>query len=318
MRWRRFVAGLCFGLVLVSCAARSGPRDSGDASVALPTLPPRHELYPNEYDEAGCNIVDPEEPICPGPAVGDEPALEPGDWQTLRGFEGPYYDTQLTARDVVVIDSSVSTSTQGNWEAWGLVRNETEVPTGAALSATLLDSDGNVLTSAQSVVGVSSIRPGEPAPFDIVADVPTEDVGEVQWTVTPTKPAGEAFRDFVVMQFWTLPFGDRARADNLYRDAGEPPYPFVSAGGVTALADKPLADAQVEIAWIDSAGRVVATGSATVGEIPNNPEASKAPPSLVKGVVAPYFIVVTEPAIAKAISEGAVAPMMWVEGSTQR
>jgi len=186
----------------------------GRHDAAADSAPPR-VLEPYFFDENDCAYIDDGEVDC-GPSV--PPEMQPEDdvsgvieWRTLLGFVGPYCLATLDAPDVVLIRESITTSSKGAWKAWGLVRNETSDPSGADVTASLLGPDGSILDKVSGHVLVDPLRPGEPGPFALEADVPYAEVADVAWSVTATPPGNDLVRDFQVLTLWELPLaeGDR-------------------------------------------------------------------------------------------------------------
>jgi len=333
MRIRALVVGSAALLVLAACAERlperaSSATVSGPVRVALPGLPPKWVLAPDLWDEQGCAKLSEEKVVCPAPPLpGEEVGEDLGDprmWRHLLGFDGPYYVGVLRAGAVVLLPESITTSTspEGTWRAFGLVRNETSEPVGADVTARLTAADGSVLEEVRAHVLVDPMRPGEPGPFVLISATPAEEVQGVSWSVEETPPGELVVRDLMVgAPVWQLPYGDREWREDL--DApGPPPYPYVALGYVTNLSGlvegtpavgvrQPL----VVAAWLDPERRVVWVTTALVGVVPNNASASAAEPDDLPDPRSggAFFMGVSDPGIGPRLTD--LDLMVWA-GST--
>lgn len=307
-------------LLLGGCggAARSQRVDAGagatagqGTSVPLPTLPPVAERHPEAYDASGCAQVGPDEVDCSATAADvDRAAAHPADgWRTLAGYVGPHYATEVVAGTVVLLDGTTTTATDGPWRATGLVRNDTTAPvTDVVVEATLLDASGSELGRARGDVPVDPIRPGEPAPFDVRADVPATAVAEVRWTVDfrPSDAADERLVELVT--WWDRPADDPDAVDlYLYRDAPDGPRPYLLFGAITNHGAVELPSPTVVAAWTDGDGRVVAVAETAAV---TDPVAATGGPPLAPGASADFLFVLDErPA---AVDDGQV--LLWAVG----
>jgi hypothetical protein len=297
----------------------------GQPATPLPTLPPVSVLEPGLFDANGCQRVPPPDPLPPSAPWTVECGLSMGAdveepegasaWRNLLGFVGPYYATELRAGEVVLLQESVIVSTQGTWEAWGLVRNETTQPAGAVVSASLFATDGTLLATPSAAVQVDPLRPGEPGPFAISSDIGASRVARIDWSVQSAVSGSNSPRDFLILQHWTLPYGDRPPFELVYSDPdGPPPYPFVLAGDVENLRSAEVGRPTVVVAWVDENMRVRWVTSTQSGEVPFNPSrAASFPSTLESRVTAPYFIVVDDPEVGPLLTN--LAPMLWAVAS---
>lgn len=252
-----------------------------------------------------------------GPSSGgeEEPSVGPRVWRPLQGFHGPYYLDHPSAQEVVLLEESIGQASSQQWRAWGLVRNESNAPAGATVTATLIGVGGAPLGSFSTEVEVSPLRPGEPGPFQVTSDVATAAVERVEWAVEPAPPGPGRHRAFLIRRHWTLPFGDRERATAHYEDpSGPPPYPFVLAGDVEGLrgvvVNRPV---DVVAAWVDEDLRVRWVARARAGTVPYNPSSAAQLPMQVKPrVPLSYYLAVTDPEMGPRMT--ALSPILWVVG----
>ena len=256
--------------VLTVALAVAGQAGSGEST--LPTLPPVDEREPEVYDDDGCVDLGPDLPRDCGTTAGQLDAVlagPPGDeFRTLAGFVGPRWTTELHRDEVLVLEDTVQTSSSGTWRAQGLVRNETGSPVdGVVVQATLRDGDGAEVDVIDAAVAVAPVRPGEPAPFSLEADVDAGAAASVEWSVrsVPTEAAA-APRAAEVVTYWTEPVGERSPpisiADHVDPTGGVAPHlVFGSVTGIEgALIESPI----VVAAWFDADGKVLATTRADV------------------------------------------------------
>jgi hypothetical protein len=281
-------------------------------------------LEPDYFDEQGCQKFPVSEQadaawesFC-GPAEPTEEGTpDPSTWQRLLGFFGPEYASTLNAQAVVLLQDSVTTSKDGSWRAWGLIRNERSIPSGAIVTATLIGDDGSVLGSASGSVLVEPLRPGEPGPFQLSADVEAAAVASVKWTVEPTTPTGTANRDFLISQSWALDYGDRKAMSSYYTDpVAGPPYPFVLAGDIENLDKISVGRPVVVAAWVDQDLRVRWVSTAVVGAVPFYAGSAARLPSLIeRRASAPFFLVVDDAETGPLV--GQLTPILWAIGEPE-
>jgi hypothetical protein len=305
------------GTVPALVSAQTGPE-----AAPMPTLPPIWVLEPDFYDQNGCQLYPASEnPDAPWQSYCGPREEEPDAPETkhtvrnLQGFMGPYYAATLTAQQVVLLQDSVTTATEGNWRAWGLVRNETNRPVGAVVTASLFGGNGELLDAATASVPVSPLRPGEPGPFALTSDVIASAVTRVEWSVQPAEPTSPVQRGLLIRQFWALSYGSRERASSYYSDPeGPPPYPFVLAGDVQNLQAATVGRPTVVAAWLDADLRVRWVTTAPAGEVPFNQSRAATFPALVQPRSAsPFFLVVSDPTAGPLV--GNLTPMLWASGT---
>ncbi len=282
---------------------------SAPATVTLPTLPDDRERFPDMYDERGCIRLGPEPDAlvdCGAPPSPGEPQPpeDPDAWKGLMGFIGPYYNLELRAQAVVVLEQSVTTTTQGSWGAWGLVRNETPHPVGKVhVTASLLRADGTLLGEATGQVPVDPLRPGEPGPFSLTSTVAAAEVAGVEWSVGAGTPSSLAPRDLEILLFWDLPYGDRERDPLL--DPETPPYPYVQFGRMHNLGTVPLPDPGVVGAWVNGEDRIVMVVSPVVGwqriDLPGSPIVPV--DVLEPGAPVDFYFFVSDPEMGPRLSD---------------
>jgi hypothetical protein len=240
------------------------PSSSHLASL-VETVPPDWVLHPDWYDSAHCALPAPSEsqPLCPPPAYGSPDPNDPGE---VWGFSGPLFVNQLNAAAVVLLDSTVLIASEGNWRAAGLVRNETGgVVGGVTIHAELRGTDGSVLGTISTDALLPRIRPGEPAPFVISANVDRVSVASVGWSVSIGEYTSTPIpRRFLVNLNWWRQYGDRdpITVPDFPADPQDPPFPYALEGDATSYAATPISSIHVLIAFLDESGRVLWAGEA--------------------------------------------------------
>lgn len=240
------LAGL--GLVAAAIAAHPGVRGTqrvGADGRDLPLLP--------EAAEGGK----------PAGAYPGQPAPSPDEHKALYGYTGPYFDDSRRTGRVEVLTETVNVPPAATWRASGLVRNQTDAVVGSvAVTAELRSATGDVLAETTATSAVSPLRPGEPAPFAIVTDVPALLVNEVRYSASAEAAPGGgsiAARSTETTVYWEVPFGARERRTHYpHVDTGVPPFPYVVFGSVRNASGRGLVP-QVVAAWFDEAGRVLHT-----------------------------------------------------------
>ncbi|MBA3780017.1 MAG: hypothetical protein H0X16_12110 [Chloroflexi bacterium] len=234
--------------------APSGSPTAEPPLASLETLPPPEVLEPDQHDENGCLVYAPDQPPdCGVPAdpadVADGPELP-----AVMGFSGDYYTNRLSAQDVVILSEATVVSTEGEWAARGLVRNETSSDVGdVTVTAALRGRDGGLLAKAETVVPIDPLRPGEPGPFELSSSVNASRVANVEWSVASNESLGSP-RQFLIEQYWSLPYGNREPRG--FEVGTDPPYPFIVFGSVFSRAGMPAVRPVVTTAWLDSEGGV--------------------------------------------------------------
>lgn len=211
-------------------------------------------------NEEGCVRLEPSPapfdcgaPVVPA-ASGSSPPTDPDANKTLRGFSGPYYETVDMTGQLVVLENTVAVPASGPWQATGLVRNETRSVIGeVTVMASLRAADEQELARALAASPVAPVRPGEPVPFELTADVDVAAVDHVVWEASATAPGDPRTRHTEVYVHWTVPYGDR---EQLVDDTGPPPFPYIMAGSVESLADIPISAPAVVVGWLTEEGRV--------------------------------------------------------------
>lgn len=286
----------------------SAPDDQFD----LPTLPPPWQLEPDLFDEDGCAYVTDKSVVCPAPVPELNPPVAEAIPDSLLGYVGDAYVAPSDAGRVQVIDGSVTTSDTGAWRATGLVRNASVSVVGVTVTATLIASDGSVLSVATGPSMLPTLRPGEPAPFELRSTANTKEVDAVRWSVETHPVSRPVIRGFQILQFWDLPYGRWPDDAPLISPAGTAPY--VLAGGIDNLSGIELGGARVIGAWVDQQGRVVAIADAVAGEPWHefDPAMTTIPPR----AIANYLLTVHEAAAADTISREETTPMLWAFEAT--
>src|SRR5690606_13147386 len=106
--------------------------------------------------------------------------------------------------EVSVLTDTVTAGGTDTWEAVGLVRNGTDAPVGeVVVTAALLDATGAEVAVAEGPAALPVLRPGEPAPFTLTADVAAAAVAEVRWSVGHAPATRAPGRDLELAVYWT-------------------------------------------------------------------------------------------------------------------
>ncbi len=157
--------------------------------------------------------------------------------------------------------------------------------------------------SVTVVSPVHDLRPGEPAPFTVRADVDAATVARIAWTAAGGAVGDPARRALSWTGFWERPEGGDPVDLYLYRDGGGP-RPHLLFGSVAAVTERLLERPEVVVGWLDDHGRLVVVATAPARDPGGGPLAA-----LVGGGTADALVVaeVTPP-------EGAEA-LVWVQGS---
>ncbi|SNR41461.1 hypothetical protein SAMN06265360_105109 [Haloechinothrix alba] len=299
-------------------AGTDGATGVGAEHVDLPELPSLHERSPELYDERDCLRVPPDdggEADCGAePPPGETEAVARVTDRNLAGFRGPHYTTDVTSDDAVVLDSTVRTSGKGEWVARGLVRNETSEDVGqVTVHAQLVDEHGVTLSMASAAVPVDPVRPGEPAPFVVDADVPADEVSEVRWAVEPAEVSTDSPREAELLLHWLRSHGGSrdVAVGNLLGDEDVGERPYLLFGSVRNHADSSIERPAVVIAWLGPDGRVLHVAETPVVR----PGSGERLPELEPGMPqALGDFLHAEPADPGEDLSGRM-PMLWVVGS---
>jgi hypothetical protein len=232
----------------------------------LPELPSVAEQVDGLYDADGCLITGPDETDCTvradevDEALSHGPATEP---RQLQGFVGSHWLGQVTGTGPEVVTSTVSTATSGAFRADGLVRNHGEVIVESVeVTARLVGADGAELAVVSATSPVHDVRPGEPVPFTVTADVDAAAVDHVEWSAAGGAEGDEATRALAWTPYWERPVG--GEPVDLYLDHDDADRPYLLFGSVASVGDAAVGRPEVLVAWLDADGRLVRTLSAPV------------------------------------------------------
>ena len=236
------------------------------AAPALPELPSVAEQVDGLYDADGCLVTGPDEVDCSVRADAVDEALSHGpatETRQLEGFVGSHWLGQVTGTGPEVVASTVTTTTSGAFRADGLVRNHGGlVVESVEVTARLLAADGAELAVVSATSPVHDVRPGEPVPFTVTADVDAGAVDHVEWSAAAGAEGDGTARALAWTPYWERPVGGEPVA--LYVEHDDTGRPYLLFGSVTAVGDGPLGDPQVVVGWLDAEGRLVRTLSAPV------------------------------------------------------
>jgi hypothetical protein len=242
--------------------ADTPPPDPG-----LPELPSVADQVEGLYDDDGCLVLGRGEVDCSVRADQVDEALSHGpatESRQLQGFVGSHWLGQVTGTGPAVLSDTVDLATAGPFRAQGLARNQGAVLLDTIdVTASLVAADGTELDRVTVTSPVHDVRPGEPVPFTVTADVAATDVDHVEWSAAGGAEGDEAPRALAWTPYWERPAGGDPIDLYLYRDpAGERPYALF--GSVAVVGDQTVSDPEVIIAWLDGAGRLVRTLSGPV------------------------------------------------------
>ena len=129
------------------------------------------------------------------------------------------------------------------------------------VTAQLFDAMGEALASVTVVSPVHDLRPGEPAPFTVRADVDAATVARIAWTAAGGAVGDPARRALSWTGFWERPEGGDPVDLYLYRDGGGP-RPQLLFGSVAAVTERLLERPEVVVGWLDDHGRLVVVATA--------------------------------------------------------
>lgn len=219
------------------------PQAAGDL---LPFLSP---LLDTDTDEAAGVAI--------GPLPGDPP-VDANDFKALKGYSGPLFNPSVQTSSVEVLDSTVRVRRGTSWGAAGLVRNQTtDTVAQVTVTAQLRSANGDLIDTVSAKSPVRGVRSGEPVPFELTSGVPASTVADVDYSAV-SAPGSASSREFDVVTYWQLPYGNRTRRDDTYpqADPPDPPYPYVRYGKVENLSGA-LTSPTVVGAWLDTQGRVL-------------------------------------------------------------
>jgi len=177
-------------------------------------------------------------------------------YQSYLGFEGPYYLTYVEGSSVDIIQNSIieESSQDHNWSARGLIRNHTLEPIGkSTVIAKLYDRKDALLDEVQGKVLIDWIRPGEPAPFELMSQVNFEEVSRVEWELDYESNPEQHSRHLVLQVYWEAGAGDQFIKGH---ERGEGEYSYEFAAGFKNMGE-PVDEAMLVLAWLDSEGRVI-------------------------------------------------------------
>lgn len=127
MKSRRIRLGaLVVGILSIVAATSTFTIAGPSTQAARPVLPPPHVLEPSLFDRNDCQMMPiseaadaPWEAFCgPGEANETPSEVDPSSWQSLRGFVGPRFTTELAGGRAVLLPETVTISDSGQWRAW--------------------------------------------------------------------------------------------------------------------------------------------------------------------------------------------------------
>ena len=231
---------------------------------ALPELPSVADQVDGLYDAEGCLTTGSGEADCSvradevDEALSHGPASEP---RQLQGFVGSHWLGQVTGTGPEVVAATVTTATSGTFRADGLVRNHGAVIVDTVeVTARLVGVDGAELAVVSATSPVHDVRPGEPVPFTVTAEVDVASVDHVEWSAAGGIEGDESARALAWTPDWERAVGGDPGA--LYFEHAARPY--LLFGSVASVGDTAVAGPEVVVGWLDADGRLVRTLSAHV------------------------------------------------------
>lgn len=247
------------GLAVPGAALVAGA-DDPVAPPSLPELPSVADQVEGLYDDDGCLQTGPAEVDCSVRAADVDAALSDGgagETRHLEGFVGSRWLTRVDGGGPTVLPASVERSAIGSFVASGLARNESAaVLATLEVTARLLDAEGAELAEVTAVSPVHDIRPGEPVPFTVRADIDASAVARVVWTAAGGAAGDTTHRALSWTPFWERPAGGEPVDLYLYRD-GAGPRPHLVFGSVASVGDAPAGGPEVVVGWLSPEGRLV-------------------------------------------------------------
>ena len=293
-------------LAVPGAALVAGADDPGPAP-ALPELPSVADQVEGLYDDEGCLRTGPTEVDCSVRAAEVDAALSEGgagETRHLEGFVGSRWLAQVNGRGPTVLAATVERSTVGAFVASGLARNEgPSVLASLEVTARLLDTEGTELAAITVSSPVRDIRPGEPAPFVLRADVDAAAVAGVEWSAAGGVAGDGTARALSWTPYWERPAGGDPVELYLYRDGGGP-RPHLVFGSVASVGGSSSARPEVVVGWLSPEGRLVEVVTAPV----SGPDG--APLADLPAGGAADALVLTDAALAVGAEM-----LVWVQGS---
>lgn len=299
-------AALAAGLALPGVALVAGA-DDPEPAPALPELPSVADQVDGLYDDDGCLQTGPDEVDCSVRAAEVDAALSeggPAETRHLEGFVGSRWLGRVDGGGPTVVPASVERSGTGAFVATGLARNESSVVLATIeVTARLLDAAGEELAVVTAPSPVHDVRPGEPAPFRVHADVDAATVARIEWTAAGGVSGDPAHRALSWTSYWERPEGGDPVDLYLYRD-GRGPRPHLVFGSVASVGADPVGHPEVVVGWLSPDGRLIGLVTAPVRGPDGGPLAV-----LAAGGAADAMVVaeVTPPAGAEVL--------VWAQGS---
>ena len=241
--------------------------DQPTSAPGLPELPSVAEQVDGLYDADGCLTTGTDEVDCSVRADEVDEALSHGpatEARLLQGFVGTHWLGQVTGTGPEVVTSTVATSSSGTFRADGLVRNHGTFVLGTVEgTARLIGADGAELAVAATTSPVHDVRPGEPVPFTVTADVDAAAVDHVEWSAAGGAEGDESARALAWTPYWERPVGGEPVDIYLHTD-GPGARPYLLFGSVTVVGDTAVTSPEVLVGWLDAGGRLVRVLSAPV------------------------------------------------------
>ncbi len=233
---------LVIGLLLVaSLGLIAQPRSSATPSCLKPLVAAESSSSAAEA-RALLPFVSPRQDL-PLLSLPGERSMAPDAFKILYGYQGPYYSTALLDGRVKVLYETVYTWPTPNWKATGMVRNQTRCSAHIrSVTARLVGSEGKTLGIATATVPIADLRPGEPGPITIEAQLPVEEVKSVEWHVDSEEATSPA-RQFE----FTI---DENRLSSISDE-------YVLEGIIQNVATTTTRGVRVVAAWLDAQNRVL-------------------------------------------------------------
>jgi hypothetical protein len=272
-------------LVPSSClpSASSVPTD---ARALLPLVPSSPDVVSQMKLPPGVSAA------APAPIQGSIPAPDPDNFKVLYGYSGPYYNTANLDGQVAVIGKSLYAWPISTWKVSGMLRNQTRCPVHIIeISARLLGSHGELLSTATATVPVAELRPGEPGPFIMQASLASQEISSVDWHIV-----------YVISQTPSRPFTfDIYEEGKVLNDSR---YDLV--GSIRSLSTTTARGVRVVVAWLDEKSRVVYLDDTKI-RLTSDPTHLKDEVDVAQGRAVDFLYITSDSALISALADARVA-----------
>ena len=176
------------------------------------------------------------------------------EYKAMKGFKGLRYSGEIDGKSIRVLEDTLNFAKNSNWSVMGLVRNETNSTVGyIVVEARLMNKEGKEIGKFRGQSLISSVRPGEPAPFIIKTHILSGEVNAVEWNVFSNNKNNNNSREFKIITEQEIPFGETTYQGI---DRSDPPYNYKLLMSVENYGNA-VNDIKVVVAWTNEKGHVV-------------------------------------------------------------